>query len=99
MHDRLFANQKELTKDRFMKDAVALGLDTVGFQACLTKPTSSIEKDLSIGQVLAVTGTPTFFVGTIQADGRVLIRKRLSGAQPTQQFRQAFAETERTIRN
>ena len=66
------------------------------YQACLTRPPDKrIAADIAAAKDLAVTGTPTFFVGVVQQDGRVLVKRRLSGAQPPEQFRATIEEVER----
>jgi protein-disulfide isomerase len=95
MHNRIFANQSQLSASDFLAYASAIGLDQQRFRACLARsPAPEIAADMALAQDLSVTGTPTFFVGAIQPNGQVAVRKRISGAQPLQQFRRAIEEVE-----
>jgi protein-disulfide isomerase len=49
-----------------------------------------VQSEEESGRSLNVTGTPTFFVGLAQKDGRVLLKQRLAGAQPIAQFEAAL---------
>ncbi len=91
MHDRLFADQKRLDAPDLLADAAAIGLDKGIFTACLDgQEVRAVHADELSAQALAVTGTPTFFVGRIQADGKVRVVDRLSGAGSSAQFEQAL---------
>jgi protein-disulfide isomerase len=63
-HDLLFANQKNLTRDDFIKYAKELKLDVPKFTAALdsAKHKSRIEADAAEAAKLGVTGTPAFFI-------------------------------------
>lgn len=90
MHDRMFGHQERLDGNSLRDDAKAVGLDIKAFDACLASDAATkVQADSSSGQVLRVSGTPTFFIGVIQADGRVKPLKRLSGAQPLAEFQAA----------
>jgi len=78
-HDKLFANQRALEDDDFVKYATEIGLDVDAFKACYTsgKFKGEVAKEAREGSQLGVTGTPAFFV-----NGRFL-----SGAQPFDAFK------------
>jgi protein-disulfide isomerase len=87
MHDRLFAGQATLTREAFLAHAQSLHLDLNRFTSCLDKhDTVRMREAEAEGRVLGVTGTPTFFVGSVGKDGRVLVAQRLVGALAVDRF-------------
>jgi len=95
MHDRLFANQRELNPEQLVQHAKAIGLDDGAFKACLEqgKYAAAVRKDLDDGTRLGVRGTPTLVLGTSDGDqvkNVVVIR----GAQPIATFK---AEIDRLL--
>ena len=82
IHDRLFASQKQLSAINFSSFGKTLGLNALEFETCMNGDVAdSIKSDHIIARALGVSGTPTFFVGLVQPDGRVKSVRRLSGAQ------------------
>jgi protein-disulfide isomerase len=77
-HDKLFANQKDLTRETFLKYAKELNLNVGKFTADLDseKNKAKIAADVAEAGKLGVTGTPAFFV-----NGRFL-----NGAKPFAAF-------------
>jgi len=73
-HDRFYGNQGALSEESFIAYATEVEMDVPTFTACYEglEYQSSILSQLSEGQTLGISGTPTFFV-----NGRVVI-----GAQP-----------------
>lgn len=67
-HNLLFQNYNALSISDLKKYAVDVNLNITQFSECLDsqKYYDSIQKDTSDGQVLGVSGTPTFFVGNDQ---------------------------------
>ena len=93
MHNRLFANQKELGVKDLPKHAEALGMDVTKFQQCLesSKYAARIRKDLTEGQKLGITGTPGFFLGVADPNGtEVKVLRQIKGAQPWAAFQGAI---------
>jgi protein-disulfide isomerase len=92
MHDGLFSNQRRLGPALYEELAKNLKLDTKAFQEC-TQGDSQIKKeidtDLAYGEKLGVDGTPTFFIGRVQGD-KVVDVKRVVGAQPYEIFAQVI---------
>jgi protein-disulfide isomerase len=84
LHDAMFADQSKLAPEDLKADAKNLGLDTKAFDACLDadKYDAPIHKDMSQGEALGVTATPTFFV-----NGRQIL-----GAQPPDRFDEIIDE-------
>ena len=106
MHDRLFASPAAPTDERLLEHAAALKLDVPRFTKCMTgEVASQVRQDIDTGKQLGVAGTPTFFLGTVQDDGLVVVRKRITGAIPAAHFRtvlEAFfkeVEPAKTARN
>lgn len=88
MHKRLFAEQAALTPSALAEDAQALGLDPARFDACLQgQKTARLEADKGAGTRLGVRATPTFFVGRVEADGKVRIVRKITGARSYAEFR------------
>jgi protein-disulfide isomerase len=80
-HDKLFERQSEWAAGgvpMFKNYASELSLNTIQFNDCLDsgKYASEVGADLSVGQQLGVTGTPTFFVNG----------EKIVGAQPYSVF-------------
>jgi protein-disulfide isomerase len=79
-HDKLFANQKNLNEESYMKYARELGLDMDKFARDMSVVSTTtkklIDSDKSEASSLGITGTPAFFV-----NGRFL-----SGARPFEDF-------------
>jgi protein-disulfide isomerase len=91
MHDRLFANQREITRADLSKHAQALGLNVSAFDQCLDtgKSLARVRKDIAEAEKLQANGTPTFFVGL--TDGNTQIKgTRIVGAVPYQTFKEAI---------
>ncbi len=90
MHLQLFANQKALGEADLGRSAQALGLNMPSFQQCmavqLTSP-ARIRQDQTEGARAGITGTPTFFIGTMTKAGKVHVLKRMVGAQPYPSFK------------
>lgn len=84
MHDKLFANARELTPDNFKKWAAELGLDAARFAADLNDPAlgTQVDQDTAIANGLGVRGTPGFFVNGVN----------ISGAQPFENFKKIIDE-------
>jgi len=92
MHDRLFANQRELSRPDLSKHAQTLGLNTTAFDQCVDsgKSVARIRKDVSEAEKLQANGTPTFFIGLTDPSGTQMKGTRLVGALPYQSFKEAI---------
>ena len=64
MHDKLFANQKALSRDDLEKYAAELGLDMAKFKASLDshRNQQKIKDSLAEGQTVGVRGTPSLYI-------------------------------------
>ena len=77
-HDKLFADQRNLKMDAFLRHAGELGLDLERFERDFTDLSNkaAIDADMAEARSMDLTGTPAFFV-----NGRYL-----RGAQPFSEF-------------
>ncbi len=84
MHDKLFANSRELTDENIEKWGTEIGLDMDKFKTDLKDKAleTKILKQQTQGSTLGARGTPAFFV-----NGRFL-----SGAQPFEAFKAIIDE-------
>jgi len=88
MHDKMFANQKALSRDNLIGYAKEIGLDTSKFEKALDsdKVKQQIAADQAEASKAGANGTPTFFING----------KRVVGAQPFEQFKAAIDEALKT---
>jgi protein-disulfide isomerase len=93
MHDA-FIEKKPSTRSGIIKIAESLNLSTLVFDACLTDRESEnqINSDIRQAMNLGVKGAPSFAVGTLQPDGKVLVKTLIAGVQPVKVFERAIAE-------
>ena len=84
MHDRLFNNQRELTRPDLSEHPEAIGLDVAALDRCVDSGQSAarIRKDVAEARRLQTTGTPTFFVGPPGRDPPRVIRAAVRRAHP-----------------
>jgi protein-disulfide isomerase len=63
-HDKLFANQNALERDKLEGYAKEVGLDVAKFKKALDSKTfaATVAEDLKLGEEAAVDGTPTMFL-------------------------------------
>jgi protein-disulfide isomerase len=95
MHDRLFASASMLDQSSIQGTANALGLRPGEFAACLDREgPADVQRDASAAKALGVTGTPTFLIGRVDPDGRVLVSRILTGARPVSEFEAALSSAE-----
>ena len=88
MHDLLFQNYRTLELGAVRKFAASLKLETTTFETCLKGVmTERVRADVQSARALGVTGTPTFFLGRIEPDKRLVVQGRLGGAASFERFR------------
>jgi len=81
LHDALFAHQKGLDEAKLLSLAASAGLDVPLFELCLSGSASKIvEADLESAEALKVSVTPSFLVGRLDEDGRLVVTKTITGA-------------------
>jgi protein-disulfide isomerase len=80
MHEKLFANRRNLARKDLVEYATELELDVSAFETCLDegKRADEVAADIAAARAQGISGTPAFFI-----NGRLL-----SGAQPFEQFEQ-----------
>ena len=73
MHDKLFANSRQLSRERILALAKGLGLDMMRFQRDLDSGRfdKRIETDIRDGEEAGVQGTPTIFLDGKRYNGPV----------------------------
>jgi protein-disulfide isomerase len=86
LHDILFDNQPRLDDEALKEYSNRAGLNATRILECLPTREARIRADIAMAEKLGVTGTPAFFLGTVEADGQVKIVDRISGAVPVSQF-------------
>ena len=92
-HDRFFTAPPTLARKDLSKHAEALGLDVAAFDKCVEsgKYAARIRKDIAEGQKFSVNGTPTFFLGLTDPNGKELKSVRtIRGAQNYAGFKDAI---------
>lgn len=82
-HDTLFDRQVFLTKDSFNTIAAELGLDEEKFSACFENQDTLplVRKDFDEGQSLAITATPTIFIGNERMTGLLSVEELVNWAE------------------
>ena len=93
MHDRFFAKQATLRQADWNAHAKAVGLDLGDFEACMESKRyeAVVGEDMKTGIAAGVTGTPTFFIGPLDADGTSMrAGSIITGAQPYRVFKRAL---------
>lgn len=99
MHDWLFANQNgwagasaAAAAAQFRQQATAFGADAGKYDDCLKDPRTEarIQQDFQEGSKLGVRGTPAFFLTQVDAQGKTVAAKPISGALPFEQFDQTL---------
>jgi protein-disulfide isomerase len=78
MHDKLFANQKKLGEDFYVKAAKDLGLNVEKFKKDMNsdKVAQQLKNDTKVAGNVGANGTPTFFINGV----------KVVGAQPYSRF-------------
>jgi protein-disulfide isomerase len=92
MHDRLFANQKQLKPEDLPKHAEALGMNRAAFETCLKsgKYFREVQADLRDGLRAGVKSTPTLFLGLTEKSNTITAAAIVEGAQPYAAFKEAI---------
>ena len=82
-HDAVFQNQLQLDPPALRGIAESISLDLGPYDRCVadSKVVDAIRADVANAKSLGVMGTPTFFVGVVAGDGRVVVKQVLTGVQ------------------
>jgi protein-disulfide isomerase len=85
LHDTIFQNQKDLSRDALDGWGHALGLDMTKWKASLDGEThaAEVDADAKAGQDMGIHGTPSFVIAVVGAKTGYFV----SGAQPYTRFR------------
>jgi protein-disulfide isomerase len=94
MYDALFTDQKALAAADLKDRASKIGLDKASFEECLERGDARpvIKRHQDAAQSMKVQATPAFFIGLVQSDGSILLKRRLNGALPFAEFKTALAD-------
>ena len=76
MHDKIFANQAQLSDDKYVVWAKELGLNVNKFEKDVADPAieAQIKSDMEEGTKVGVRGTPSLYIGTKNGDTYTLNR-------------------------
>ena len=99
LYEHVFRFQPRLDEAGRRAAARKVGADMNRWTRCLTEDRVSevVDADFEAGRNLELRGTPTFLIGTIQADGRLRVTGRLYGAKGFDAFEKAIAEAEKSL--
>lgn len=72
-HDKLYANQSDLSEDALVRYAQELNMNAGQFSRCMAsdRNLSEIEADYAAGVEAGVRGTPTFFINGVRVQGAI----------------------------
>lgn len=89
MHDKIFRNQPEIKVENLKTYASDIGINTDSFNSCLDsgKYAGKVDTALDDARKVAVSGTPTFFIGRAPLNGTEVSGKRMVGARPYSSFK------------
>ncbi len=95
MHDSLFAKQNAIREADMPGRAQELGLDAAKFAECLSsdRHTEEIKQSAAEAQKIGIGGTPTFFIGKVDANGDVTNLKTIIGMRPYDAFKSAIDDS------
>jgi protein-disulfide isomerase len=89
LHDKMFANFRQLSRDNILKWAAEVGLDLPRLTADLDsgKYRAAVDRETQEGETAGVNGTPTFFINGKRYNGSIehagpIIEAELKGAGP-----------------
>lgn len=73
LHDKIYQNQNDLSRDALIRYAREIGLDEDAFADCLDsgKYRAEVEEDIAAGTAAGVRGTPTFFLNGKRIEGAI----------------------------
>lgn len=94
MHDALFQRRPRSRAD-ILALAPDIGLNTATFEACLERSAESakqLERHSQLAARLGFQGTPSFAIGHVDGDGRVVLKKLLVGLQPLAAFEKVITD-------
>lgn len=91
--DMLINNQQILSENFYIAEASKLGINANNFSTCLKDPAMAeiVSKDLSEGESLGVSGTPSTFV-VRNENGKLTILENINGALPKETVESIIAK-------
>lgn len=93
MHDDLFAHQGQLSERTISTDAQSLTIDSAKLMSCISsgRYAAAIQKSREDAVQMGVRATPSFLIGTLDADGHELrVVRALRGAYTYEAFKSAL---------
>jgi protein-disulfide isomerase len=92
MHDTLLGDAASLTAADIDARATKLGLDVARLDKCIASDRFAdiIQRSMTEAAAMQISGTPTFIIGTLDADGKVMsVKSTVVGASPFESFKAA----------
>ncbi len=88
MHDALF-EKAGTSKEELAQLAVGFGIDRIRFDSCINDPGTDklVSTDSTTARNLGLSSTPSFALGVLNGQGKVVVKEFLIGAQPFEVFR------------
>jgi len=93
MHDAMLGDTASLTPADIDDRAGKLGLNVPDLDKCISSNRFAdiIQRGISEASAMQVSGTPTFIIGTLDANGNVMsVKKTVVGASPFEAFKAAI---------
>jgi protein-disulfide isomerase len=89
-HDALFRRPPGLDDPALQDAARVAGLRTKEYGECLGHTKDRVRDDVTLGQTLRISGTPTFLFGIRSSPGSVTVTGRMAGARPVADFQRVL---------
>lgn len=93
MHDSLLGDTASLSPADIDERAGKLGMNVAKLDQCISSNRFAdiIQRSITEANAMQISGTPTFIVGTLNADGNVMsVKKTVVGASPFEAFKAAI---------
>jgi protein-disulfide isomerase len=93
MHDSLLGDAASLSAADIDERAGKLGLNVADLDKCISSDRFAeiIQRGITEANEMQVSGTPTFIIGTLDAQGKVMsVKKTVVGASPFEAFKAAL---------
>jgi protein-disulfide isomerase len=93
LHIAMFSKTPR-TEDEVLILAENLGINPLQLQTCMEGQfaTDTIRRERELATALGIESTPSFVIGTTDADGKLFVKKLIIGAQPVSAFEAALAD-------
>jgi protein-disulfide isomerase len=93
MHDSLLGDTASLTPADIDERAGKLGMNVTALDKCISSDRFAdiIQRSIAEANAMQISGTPTFFIGTLDAEGNVMsVKKTVVGASAFEAFKAAI---------